>query len=116
MKIKFYLNFHASFGIGTLRLSKDKNAKIKSNILMIAPIMTQQRSNMSTSCIYNKTKVVISKIWMFYFIFATNDLSDSHFHKKFIVGLLIGREHKKEIQNKTKTYKTKEIANLQFLR
>ena len=43
---------------------------------------------------------------MFYFIFATNDLSDSHFHKKFIMGLLIGREHKKEIQNKADTYKT----------
>ena len=38
---------------------------------------------------------------MFYFIFAANDLSGSHFHKKFIMGMLIGREHCKEIQNKT---------------
>ena len=32
---------------------------------------------------------------MFYFTFAANDLSDSHFQKKFIMGFLIGKEHKK---------------------
>ena len=32
---------------------------------------------------------------MFYFIFDENDLSNSHFHKKFIMSLLIGREHNK---------------------
>ena len=32
---------------------------------------------------------------MFYFTFAAIDLSDSHFHKKFIMGFLIGKEHKK---------------------
>ena len=51
---------------------------------------------------------------MFYFIFAANDLSGSHFHKKFIMGMLIGREHSKEIQNKTDTYKTKDIKLSMF--
>ena len=42
---------------------------------------------------------------MFYFIFAANDLSDSHFHKKFIMGML-----KQLKRYKIKhTYKTKEI-------
>ena len=61
---------------------------------------------MFTSRIYNKRKHSFqnSKIWMFYFIFVANDLSGSHFHEKFIMGMLIGREH-----NKRDTYKTKEI-------
>ena len=42
-----------------------------------------------------KQRVLISKIWMFYFIFAAIDLSDSHFSKKFIMGTLIGSEHNK---------------------
>ena len=44
---------------------------------------------------------------MFYFIFAANDLSDSYFREKFIMSMLIGREHNKKdtksnryIQNK----------------
>ena len=32
---------------------------------------------------------------MFYFIFAANDLSDTHSCKKFLMGMLIGREHNK---------------------
>ena len=32
---------------------------------------------------------------MFYFIFAANDLSKSYICKKFIMGMLIDREHKK---------------------
>ena len=35
---------------------------------------------------------------MFYLILAANDISDSDFYKKFIMGMLIGRE-----QNKRKT-------------
>ena len=42
-----------------------------------------------------KQRLLILKIWMFYFIFATNDLSDCHFCKKYIMGILIGREHNK---------------------
>ena len=52
---------------------------------------------MFTSRIYHKRKDSFqnSKIWMFYFIFVANDLSGSHFHEKFIMGMLIGREHNK---------------------
>ena len=42
-----------------------------------------------------KQKVLILKIWMFYFFFSVNELSDSHFHRKFIMGMLIDIEHKK---------------------
>ena len=75
--------------------------KIKSNIRNIC---TKYCTNQDTKkikyvyCLYiyiTKQKVLISKIWMFYFTFAANDLSDSHFQKKFIMGFLIGKEHKK---------------------
>ena len=49
---------------------------------------------MFTPGIYNKTK--ISKIWMFCFIFAANDLSDSPLSIKVIMGTLIGREYNKK--------------------
>ena len=32
---------------------------------------------------------------MFFFIFAANDLSVSHFRKTFIMGILISTEHNK---------------------
>ena len=39
--------------------------------------------------------VFIPKYSIFYFIFAANDLSDSHFCKTFIMSMLISTEHKK---------------------
>ena len=53
---------------------------------------------------------------MFQFIFTANDLSDSHFRKKFITGMLIGRRYKKKNKNKNKTdtYKTKEMFSRKF--
>ena len=43
---------------------------------------------------------------MFYFIFAANDLADSHFYKTFIMGMLISTEH-----NKTDTKLNRYIQN-----
>ena len=45
---------------------------------------------------------------MFQFIFTANDLSDSHFRKKFITGMLIGRRYKKKIKIKIKQIHTKQ--------
>ena len=57
--------------------------------------MTQQ-SQISLLLVYiTKQRVLIQEILMFHFIFAANDLTESHFHKKFVMGMLIGREHNK---------------------
>ena len=62
VKIKIYLNFCALFGIGTVsvkRRQECENKKEHTNVTIvptIVSIITQQKSNMFTSCIYNKTK------------------------------------------------------------
>ena len=76
----------------------------------IVPIIAQ-KSQICLQLVYiTKQRVLISEISIFYFIFVANDLSDSHFRKKLIVGILIGKVENtiKEIQYETDTYKTKE--------
>ena len=58
----------------------------------ILKLITQQKSHIFTSHIYNKIKSTHFKEYSFYFIFTTNDLLDSHLHKKI---MLIGRKHNK---------------------
>ena len=53
---------------------------------------------MFTSRIYNKTRSTHFEN-LDVFIFAENELS--HFRKKFIMGMLIGREYNKGMQIKT---------------
>ena len=62
---------------------------------------------MFTFRIYNKTKSNNFENLDLLLICTANDLSDSDFRKKFIMGMLIGREHNK--RDKTDTYKTNEI-------